>query len=572
MSSDKIIVTVFLFLGFLCLQQVGYAQIFSPGKLSEAHKKLEGVTNCTSCHTLGKKGIDNIRCLNCHTPLKANIEQQLGYHATVIDQNCANCHKEHLGRNFKIVRWDTALFNHKETSFALVGKHYDLACKSCHDPKFITNKSVIKFKSEHNALEHTFLGLATKCVTCHESDSPHGQQFLDQDCQSCHTAYDWKDLASFDHSDTRFDLVGQHMKVSCSSCHGSVTTVGNQQMVKYTGLEFGTCRDCHEDPHDGQMGTTCANCHSAQGWNKLISFSEQGFDHSTTGFPLMGKHQTVKCASCHNPRQLPTGISIQFVQSTLGFSYPHPKTGKCISCHEDYHDGAFRASSGGTDCQNCHTEDGWLPTTFGTQRHNLEAQFALTGAHLAIPCGQCHQPANSSKMKFHFSDSACETCHEKDNPHEDEFQNAAGKTVCADCHVTDSWTAEISFDHSKTKFPLTGAHMVISCESCHNTEMAIGSSTLKLPLDCAGCHKKDDPHQGQFAKSSIGSNCDACHATQSFTMQAFDHSRTRFPLDGAHENVACASCHNTEKTDDGTSFVRFRPLQTTCESCHGSNK
>ena len=39
------------------------AQIISPGKLSAAHASLDGMTNCTQCHELGKKGASDAKCL-----------------------------------------------------------------------------------------------------------------------------------------------------------------------------------------------------------------------------------------------------------------------------------------------------------------------------------------------------------------------------------------------------------------------------------------------------------------------------------------------------------------------------
>ncbi|HKK46585.1 MAG TPA: hypothetical protein VJ964_13755 [Balneolaceae bacterium] len=574
--NDILKVAFFLLLSIPAFTEPVYAQLISPGKLSEVHKNLEGVTNCTSCHALGNKGISNERCLNCHTPLKAEIEKMLGYHAnaSVINQNCANCHKEHFGRTFEILKWDTSKFDHDETGYTLIGKHRNISCTGCHNRKFITARDVIKFKGEHNALNHTFLGLDTNCSTCHEADSPHGNQFAGKDCQNCHTSFNWKDLTAFNHNNARFKLLGKHIDVSCKSCHQSVTLANNKTIVRYTDLKFGRCLDCHDDPHNGAMGTQCKNCHSVQGWNKLANFSEKTFDHNTTGYPLLGKHKTVACVSCHNPKSSVAGIQRTFVRSTLGFSYPHPKSDRCVSCHEDYHNGAFGNVKGGIDCANCHTVDGWLPTSFDIKRHNQESRFALTGAHLAIPCNQCHQSPNQKNYTFHFNSLDCQTCHDTDNPHGDEFKDASGKTVCANCHDTNSWTAKITFDHRKTKFPLTGAHQLIACSSCHQTDKNVHIDfTLQsggLPLDCEGCHAKDDPHHGQFAQSAIGSNCDDCHNTDSFTMKNFDHSRTRFPLEGAHADVACVSCHKTETGSDGKQFIRFRPMKITCESCHAN--
>ena len=48
-----------------------FAQI-SPGDLSKAHASLEGVSNCTKCHTVGKK-VTSEKCLDCHKEINLSI-------------------------------------------------------------------------------------------------------------------------------------------------------------------------------------------------------------------------------------------------------------------------------------------------------------------------------------------------------------------------------------------------------------------------------------------------------------------------------------------------------------------
>src|SRR5690348_7154800 len=76
------------------------AQLISPGKLSAAHASLEGMTNCTSCHELGKPGISDTKCLGCHRALQSRIARQAGLHAGFTGKPCASCHKEHFGVQF----------------------------------------------------------------------------------------------------------------------------------------------------------------------------------------------------------------------------------------------------------------------------------------------------------------------------------------------------------------------------------------------------------------------------------------------------------------------------------------
>lgn len=552
------------------------AQLLSPGKLTKSHANLEGVTHCTNCHELGHKGIVNQKCLSCHTPLQKLIKKQKGYHATVIDQNCASCHKEHLGTDFDAIRFDTTTFDHSKTGFELIGKHtnVDVTCSSCHKRSLISDKDVIAFKGKHGALNHTFLGLSEDCASCHQEDNPHGKQFIGQDCSSCHTAKEWKDISPFDHSKTKFALLGKHQNVKCESCH-STHIVSGKEMSQFTGIAFENCIDCHKDVHDGAFGTTCKSCHTVEGWHKLASLNQQSFDHSQTGFDLVGAHATTECMSCHQPDDLPEGIAMKFDPTTLGNSYPKPEVDNCMSCHTDYHDGIFEDSPGGSNCESCHTQKQWQPSTYDIIRHNREAKFTLTGSHQAIPCFSCHRDPSLQPASYHFKfdDTKCQSCHEQDNVHGDEFADASGITGCSDCHNTKAWTTARDFDHNMTKFPLTGQHMNISCQSCHTglkAEVHIKKLRFDdVQTDCKSCHSEDDPHHGQFNDSVIGSKCSDCHDTKSFKLASFDHSKTKFKLIGAHENVACASCHTLEKAPDGSTFRRYRPLSTKCESCHG---
>ncbi len=551
------------------------AQLISPGKLSKAHESLEGITNCTSCHELGKRGISNIRCLDCHKPLKQRIDLKLGYHASldVVGKNCANCHKEHLGATFKLVDWDTTNFDHRKTGFALIGKHMKVACGSCHKPAFVTNPLVRSFKSKYHALPTTFLGLSTKCEPCHKIDNPHGLQFAGKDCGSCHTPYSWKDSLSFNHSKTRFALMGKHLQVKCSDCHKKIAGPNGKPMVKYAGLAFSSCVDCHKDVHKGTMGTNCQSCHSVKGWHifkKKIKGST--FNHAETGFPLVGHHAKISCSSCHDPNKLPGGISIKFAVASLSSTYPYTKVKDCQSCHIDYHKGVFAGSKFGTNCKNCHTQTNWNPSTFDIASH-ANISFELTGAHAAVPCYSCHRHNENptGALHFRFAGTKCIDCHADDNPH--GIVKVGTKTLkCTDCHTTNSWDDQKSmvFNHTTTGFKLTGRHAAITCTSCHKpaTDQKKQILFAGLSKDCKSCHTKDSPHHGQFASSKMGAECSNCHDTQSFVLASFDHNRTSFPLTGAHAKVSCSDCHKQVTAPDGSKFVRYTPLSTKCESCH----
>lgn len=132
------------------------------------------------------------------------------------DTDCARCHTEHYGENFRIFKWDTSKdeFDHKQTGYVLLGKHAQLKCEECHNPKHISaaDRKVIMVHD----LTRTFEGLHPACLTCHE-DHHKGQ--LSAECQTCHDYNHWKPVKTFDHSMTHFPLTGKHENVECAKCH-----------------------------------------------------------------------------------------------------------------------------------------------------------------------------------------------------------------------------------------------------------------------------------------------------------------------------------------------------------------
>lgn len=160
----------------------------------------------------------------------------------------------------------------------------------------------------------------------------------------------------------------------------------------------------------------------------------------------------------------------------------------------------------------------------------------------AAKCLSCHTPIADrirAKRGVHRAvQGDCVTCHA-------EHQGATGELRPFDT---------TSFDHAREAgYPLDGLHAPLGakCATCHKTRSYLGVSTA-----CASCHT--DTHKG-----TLGNRCETCHTARTVFKQAsqsFDHSKAAFPLEGAHQKVACESCHKNQQFK-GVAFA-------TCASCH----
>ena len=119
---------------------------------------------------------------------------------------------------------------------------------------------------------------------------------------------------------------------------------------------------------------------------------------------------------------------------------------------------------------------------------------------------------------------------------------------------------QVRFDHMTTGFPLTGAHAIADCGSCH-----IGGVFKGTPRNCASCHTKGqrvvaiDMTATHFATTEP---CDVCHTnTVTFLGARYDHGKA---VPGQ-----CASCHNgMVSTGRAPSHTSGAKATRSCDSCH----
>jgi len=458
---------------------------------------------CAQCHVNNNYTTVPLDCYSCHTKDFTGTTNP-NHVSAGFPTNCALCHTT--------VAWTTSTFNHNSV-FPLTGAHATVACASCH-------------------VNGNYTTVPTDCYACHKADyngttNPnHVSAGFPTSCATCHNTTSWTG-AAFDHNKTPFPLTGAHKTVACASCH-----INNV----FTGTPT-DCYSCHTKDYNGTtnpnhktagLPTACVVCHNTTAWTGAV------FDHNKTAFPLTGAHTTVPCASCHvnnNFTTVPTD---------------------CYSCHTKDYNGTTSPNhvQAGfpTTCQTCHTTAAWTGAVFD---HN-KTTFPLTGAHKTVACATCHVNNNFTTLP-----TDCYGCHTKDyngtaNPN---HKTAGFPTDCVVCHTTTAWTGAV-FDHSKTAFPLTGAHKTVACASCH-----VNNNFTTVPTDCYSCHKANFTGTTNPNHVSVGfpTDCQVCHSTTNWNGAVFDHSKTAFPLTGAHTTVACASCHVNNN---------YTTLPTACYGCH----
>ncbi len=253
------------------------------------HRPLE----CAGCHQGGSFRIAGFEsCATCHVDVHVGqLRDREGGGA------CSECHDT---SGFTPSRFD--LGDHAATRFPLEAAHRGVPCASCHRPVATAGliaRGVAIATADAPEAAQVFAIDTTGCVDCHRD--PHAgtaDAFLgDAGCESCHDGNDWRTV-SFDHGSTGFGLEGAHRTVACVECH-AVTGQGTDEVMLSLGNAPTACRDCHQDPHLGQLDrpgalAACRDCHSLEGWTPSL------FGHDRdSAFPLEGAHTRAECGACH---------------------------------------------------------------------------------------------------------------------------------------------------------------------------------------------------------------------------------------------------------------------------------
>lgn len=324
----------------------------------------------------------------------------------------------------------------------------------------------------------------------------------------------------------------------CSDCHSSGKKIDESK-----------CLGCHPDlrkriragaglhgkTYRGQACVRCHVEHLGRG-TRLVRWPRKNrrfFNHADAGWPLRGAHARQVCDKCHDKR------NHRGARTYLGLR------AQCTSCHKDQHQGRL-----GSQCLGCHTESSWKVSNLRDFNHDL-ARFKLRGKHQPVACAKCHgEPARWTGIKF----ADCGDCHE--DPHRGQFR----KQTCASCHSETGWNRLEGFRRRHPGVRLVRGHRRVGCRRCHDRGNTRPPSKGRA---CVSCH--EPVHVAKF-----GRNCKSCHASIEWVglrpeVGRKHHRKTRYPLEGSHQKVACQRCHPRSRKP----AKRFRGIKfDRCDGCH----
>jgi hypothetical protein len=456
-------------------------------------------------------------------------------HGKDFSTNCSDCHTT---EGWKIDRKSLA-FNHDTLGFPLEGQHKMLDCRMCHKTLLFTNTK-------------------TECMSCH-TDIHY--QTVGFECERCHTPKSWivENITEI-HQVSRFPLVGPHVTADCYSCHPSESLLRFEPL----GVE---CFDCHKDKYyattqpnhvEGGYSTNCEECHL------MTSFDWSGANINHSFFPLTGGHGSIDCIACHT-----TGVFSKI-------------PAECVSCHQaDYNsttDPNHTTLGFSTNCNDCHDlTPGWKPARYSD--HDNQFFPIYSGSHNGTwnSCTDCH-PNTGNYAIF-----SCINCHNNqadlNDKHGDVGGYAYNDQACYECHPSGS--AESSFNHNASNFPLTGVHITTECSACHTNGFA-GTPTI-----CFACHEPEYNQTTNPNHNTIGiaTECETCHTTDPDWKPAlYPNHNEKYPLLGAHATAAncfschegnyvntpnlCYGCHSSDYNQTSNPNHTAAQFSTSCETCH----
>jgi hypothetical protein len=226
-------------------------------------------------------------------------------------------------------------------------------------------------------------------------------------------------------------------------------------------------------------------------------------------------------------------------------------------------------------CSACHTTTAWRARDASGENQRFDHSrtgFPLTGEHVNAPCVSCHDSTRVIKRE-------CASCHE-------DFHRGRLSQSCDRCHSPAGWSVTRPLElHRRTRFALTGMHVVADCTECHLR--ANEQKFTDAPVACFACHERDyrrpdlfPVHTGTAGTPPFSRDCSQCHRALAWVpavgpmAAAMARSSSglaiappnhdlRFPVSfGVHRTASCDDCHASSAV----------PRAVRCIGCHAHDR
>jgi hypothetical protein len=315
-------------------------------------------------------------------------------------------------------------------------------------------------------------------------------------------------------------------------------------------------------------------------------------------YPLVGKHATLACTSCHSSGKYLGTPNTCILCHILNRPIPH-YNGDCAFCHtpvawtdihfdhnsavakdcRSCHAGDAPADHYNGQCSACHVAQAWNIVTFD---HAVAGAVDCISCHAKVApanhypgqCSNCHDTSNWTSVVFdHTGFTDCISCHAENDPP----NHYSGQ--CSNCHNTGgSWT-NAHFNHSGFTDCISchagdapANHFSGQCSNCHDPNSVWTNAHFNHSgfTDCISCHAGDAP------ANHYPGQCSNCHDPNSGWSNAhFNHSGYTDCI-GCHAGNAppnhypgqCSNCHTT---NSWSGAVFNHNGYTDCISCHAGN-
>ncbi len=260
-------------------------------------------------------------------------------------------------------------FDHLTTSYELRGIHRDLSCEYCH-------------------VNDVFKGTPRSCSGCHTlgtrinaTPRPVRHIAVRDQCESCHTQFNFLPLVRMDHSlvigscfSCHNGVVAQGKKPGhipsnndCDACH--TTNAFNPQRVEHAALLAAatSCRGCHSGVRAqavprNHLATAqqCGDCHSTLTWSPArlehagLTTPCRGCHNgqTATGLPIAHMASSHDCASCH---RYPRWSAAGYVHSAASYPGEHRGSMPCSACHSALGEQvSWKSPALQSSCAGCH--------------------------------------------------------------------------------------------------------------------------------------------------------------------------------------------------------------------------